>query len=198
MLGATPIFVNRPILAETLADRLTRFMRQAGLKNPDVAAAAHVDHTTVSKWRSGKQIPDVPKLKAVVELLGDRGVSTSVSELLGTSEDYPSAGRTQAARWLMEAGPEVEFANIPARQRARVWLEQFLLELAEEGADEDFMLFARRFLLQPSNYAMYAGGRPEEMSDDQKLRHMQGLAVGVRALLKDRLNKGGPDGKTRR
>ena len=101
-----------------------------------------------------------------------------------------SAVREPESRY--EARTEVEFKSPTAAQRSRVWLEQFLLDLAEDGAGEEFLASTRRLLLNPSNYEHgfgAAAGARSEMDDDQKLQHMQALAVGVRAALKSRQAK---------
>lgn len=86
-------------------------------------------------------------------------------------------------------GRGITFTAAESGQEGRVWLQRFALELTEAGADDDFVAWARRFLTSQENFVIYYGGQPEEMTDEQKLRHMKGLAEGVRAILKDRLKR---------
>lgn len=159
---------------ETLGDRLTRLMKLARLKNPDVAQVTGADATTVSKWRSDVQVPSEAKLGAIVELLRTRGVNTSVHELRHD-------GAHERPEPALYGGSDLEFDELTAKQRARVWLESLLLELAQNGATADFLAWARRFLMSSTNYQLDA-----PMDDEAKLRHMQGLAAGVREVLKYR------------
>lgn len=66
-------------------------MKHAGnLKNPEVAKAAHVHSTTVSRWRSDGQVPEEDELEAVVALLKKRGVDVTVAWLrYGSSGSAP-------------------------------------------------------------------------------------------------------------
>lgn len=180
----------------SFGERLATLMRRAGLKNPDVAAAARVDATTVSKWRTDVQEPDDAKLALVAQLLATRGITTSVAYLRHGEDgtNYVSSSPIARAMGVVREGSELRFTSPTSAQKGRVWLETFLLELAEQGAGDEFLESTRRLLLNPSNYEHgfgAAAGHRDEMDDDQKLRHMQALAVGVRAALKDRLKKGG-------
>lgn len=166
---------------ERFGDRLTRLMKEARLKNPDIARVTGKDHTTVSKWRGNNQVPPDGSLAEIVDLFRARGVQTTVHELRHGTPDPRQASEPRASY----AVGHVEFTTITAQQRARVWLENFLLELAEAGADHPFLDETRRLLLNPDNYGPGFADGP--MSDDGKLRHMQALASGLRESLKDRL-----------
>lgn len=176
---------------DTLGDRLTQAMKRAGLKNPEVAKAVGVHETTVSRWRNDGQAPDEPELVKLVEFLRERGLPwVSVAWLrYGGPRSGERLGVSESAS-KGYGNPEVEFEDAAIAQERNVWLNRFLAELAEQGGDSDFLNWARRFLTSPDNYALYVGGTRDEMRDDQKLRHMKGLAEGVRAILKERLKKG--------
>lgn len=179
-------------LQETLGDRLTQAMKHAGLKNRVVAEAVGVHETTVSRWRSDLQMPGEQELTKVAELLRALDLSWVTANWLRYGDALTKARAEASTVSEVPQGTiyEVAFASPHSAQRGRLWIEQFLLELTEEGADEDFIAWARRFLLQPNNYALYLGGTKEPMGDEQKLTHMKGLAAGVRAILKERLRKG--------
>lgn len=169
--------------SQDFGDRLTALMRRARLKNPDVAAVTKKDPTTVSKWRSGRQVPPDGDLAAIVELLAQRGVHTTVHVLRHGEASGPAAVR-EAAHPLFGYG-EVDFETVTAKQSARVELEGFLLQLAKDGAGERFIADARRLLLNPANYTPgFADGR---LSDEDKLRHMRALAAGLAESLKQHL-----------
>lgn len=172
-------------ISETLGDRLRRAMKAKDASNGDLAEWVGVHPGTVSQWLSDRFPPSDDKLQAIARLLdvsapwlryGDNGAPT-ISE--------------PKTRYRVYGGSidEVSFDSPTAYQRGKVWIEQFLLELLDEGADQDFLSWARRLLLSNENYVLYVGGTQGEMTDEQKFRHMQGLGVGVRAILKDRLKK---------
>lgn len=168
-----------PVSAE-LGHRLAILMRQAKLKNPDVAEATGVDPTTVSKWRSGVQRPDRAKLKLIVDLARERGIEASV-EALDSAMEFSS--RPIARAMGVAEGVELTFSSATAAQKGRVQVEKYLLELAEEGAGDCFIAAARRILLNAALYdaGLMAGGRG--LSDDDKLRAMAAFAEGLRSLL---------------
>lgn len=169
-------------------------MRAKSVRNPAIAEVTGVHIGTVSGWLSDRFPPSDDKLEAIGALLG-----VSPAWLKYGDNGRPSVRETPAEPYQARAADAVDFYSATAAQKGKIWIEQFLLELIEEGADQDFTAWARRFLMSPDNYALYVGGAREAMSDEQKLKHMQGLAVGVRAILKDRLKKGGgSDGKNRR
>lgn len=191
-----------------LGETLSWLMKRAKAKNPDVGKAAHVDATTVSKWRNGVQRPDRPRLELLVEFFRRRGVPTSVEELLhgpqraqdraavALSGTWDEARTVTDVRRVSEARAaaygEVPFDSPTSRQRGRAWLEQFLLELAEAGASEDFIASSRRHLLSADNYQFDVdrpAGKPSSMTDDEKLEHMKGLADGIRSALRRRRRK---------
>lgn len=181
---------------ETFGDRLTKSMKRLGLKNPDVATAVSVSETTVSKWRNDAHLPDATALNRIAQFLRAKGVAHASAEWL-LHGDGRTASVVREDSPAYNATPnfpasQIAFKSTTASQRGRVWLEQFLLELAEAGAGEEFLASTRRLLLNPANYEHgfgAAAGARDAMDDDQKFAHMQALAVGVRAALKDRLKR---------
>lgn len=174
---------------ETPGDRLTQAMKRASVKNQELADAAKVHVTTVSRWRNDVQTPEDAELDRVIALLKSKGVPVTAA-WLRYGDNGTRFVREARTRSHYFGQISVDFESPTAEQKGKIWIEQFLLELIEEGADQDFLSWARRFLLSSENYVLYVGGTPGEMTDEQKLRHMQGLGVGVRAILKDRLKKG--------
>lgn len=161
----------------TPGDRIRERQDALSVSNRQLAVAAGVSESTVSQWRRGRQQPKDRHLRAVAPVL-----------------------RT-SAQWLRYGGPEaasppsVSEASEPYRapvglpQQARVWMHTFLLELATGGATEEEIDAARRLLTSEEAYAMYAGGVSREMSADDVLTEMQGVAEGIRILLRRRGRK---------
>lgn len=169
----------------TLGERLRLAMRAKRMSNQQLAEVAGVHKGTVSYWLGNHFPPSDDNLEAIAVALETTAAWLKYGDNRTTVVSEPAS--TYGAR------DEIEFASPTATQRGRVWLEQFLLEIAEGGAPREFIESARRLLMNPDNYSHgfgAAAGQRSEMDDDQKLRHMQALAVGVRAALKERLKKG--------
>ena len=177
---------------ETQGDRIDQAIKRSGAQNGEVAAAVDVHTTTVSRWRNDRQSPEDTELDRLVVFLEKRGVKVTAAWIrYGVNGTTPrvDGGPTPAYAARAEPISQIGFVSATAQQRAHVWLEQFLLELAEEGATQEFIDSSRRLLLNLQNYEHgfgAAAGHRDEMDDEQKLRHMQGLAVGIRAILKSR------------
>lgn len=149
----------------------------------DLANDLAKSRNAIDAWENGRAYPPPHTRARIAEALG-----ASLKWLEGKGDEpYPNGKPVVSASPIASAmgAPTVElsFTSTPAAQRARVWLEQLLLELAEKGADEEFLTWSRRMLLAPANYALSA------MDDEQKLRHMQGLADGVRSVLRARVGR---------
>lgn len=171
-----------PSDSRTFGQRLRVAMRAKGLKNEQLAKAVGVHKGTVSYWLGDSFPPSDENLAAIAAAL-----SVEPSWL-----KYGDNGMVVREPEPTRYG-QLTFDSTTATQRGRVWLEQFLLEIAEEGATQEFIDSSRRLLMNPANYEHgfgAAAGHPDEMDDDQKLRHMQALAVGIRAALKERRKKG--------
>lgn len=172
---------------ETLGERLRKAMRAKRVKREAVAEAAGVHINTVSQWIGDRFPPTADKISVIAGLLGVTPAWLQYGE-------NGHAGRVSEEQVFYQTrlAPEVAFTSAPAAQRARHWLEGFLLEIAEQGADQEFVDSSRRLLLNPSNYEHgfgAAAGARDSMDDEQKLRHMQALATGVREALKVRLRQ---------
>lgn len=179
---------------ETAGDRLTQAMKRAGVSNGAIADAAKVHVTTISRWRHDVNQPEDQELDRVVAFLKAKGVDVTPAWLRYGDNGQPAAVRERAEAYSPMPAPisQIVFDSATAQQRAKVWLEGFLLELAEEGATQEFLDSSRRLLLNSQNYAFAVGaaaGHRDTMNDDEKLQHMQALAVGIRAALKARQKK---------
>ena len=153
-------------------------MRSRKVGNKALATAVGVEKTTVSKWRHDVQTPEGENIEAAARHLG-----VTVQWLRsGVWENASSASATE---------PTLEQYRAPSGlpQQARVWMHSFLLELATGGASEEEIDAARRLLTSEEAYAMYAGGVEREMSGDEVLTEMQGVAEGIRVVLRRRGRK---------
>lgn len=176
--------------ASQIGERLKAAREKAGISQAEAGRRLSVDTQTVSRWERGAQRIRAENLIALSELYG-ADISSFVGGSINGHGDVERATFTPKRLSEPRSGgyAEVAFSTPRSTQEGRVWLEQFLLELADEGADEDFLAWTRRFLTNPQNFALYADGNRTEMTDEQKLRHLQGLAAGVRNILKDRQRK---------
>jgi transcriptional regulator with XRE-family HTH domain len=71
-------------------------------------------------------------------------------------------------------------------QSARVWLQEFLLELAVAGASDQEIFSAREVLTSPATFSFYHGGAQGTPDEGRLLREMDAIASGIRRILKDR------------
>lgn len=130
---------------------------------------------TVSQWRSGRQTPEGENLDGLAKLLG-----ISKSEILygRVQVREPDSGYGSAE------GPAIPL-GLP--QAARVWLQRFLLEIAEAGASDREIESARRLLAGPESFAFYYGGPDiEPPTEEQLLKEMEAISIAIRTVLKHR------------
>lgn len=200
---------------------LGRAREKRGITQVEAAKAVGVHSTVMSDWErgqnrvSGEAIPVLLKLygitspNALQQFFAEFDSSfdglypiddsqkaargTHVSEVKQAFEGPPVGGKGESSARQRFTSSEVVFASSTSAQKGRIWVEEFLLGLAERGAPEPFLGDARRFLLNADNYEFdngRAAGQRSEMDDEQKLRHMKGLATVVQKLLDDRLKQG--------
>jgi transcriptional regulator with XRE-family HTH domain len=161
-----------------LAKALRLARVRAGLSQTEVARRIGRTRQTVNSWESekGGAKPPPEMLSRLADLYGvseealRRGELTPVS---ATSVASPTYGVTVT-------GPA------PPRglsQRVRVWLQEFLLELARGGATDQEIESARRLLVSEEAHAFYSGGHTD-LSEEDLLIEMQGLAEGIRRRLR--------------
>lgn len=180
-----------PLDPSQIGKRLETSRKRLKLSKAEVARRLNVDAATVRRWEKGTQRIKAENLIALAELYGESWeglVAERSNGAIDVKRGAHTSGRVAETAARYEGG--ITFTTSPSGHEGRVWLQEFVLELTRAGADDDFVAWARRFLTSSENFVIYYGGQPEEMTDEQKLRHMKGLAEGVRAILKDRLKKG--------
>ena len=76
-------------------------------------------------------------------------------------------------------------------RRARGFVREFEREATRAGADGEDLEFMRRVLMSPDAYLVHHGGRTRDMTEDEMLVEMGGLADGLRAWLRERIRRRG-------
>ena len=67
---------------ENIADRISRRRKELGLTQKELAEKLHVSDKTVSRWETGKQIPDALTMQEIAKAL-----DLSVAELYGVEDE---------------------------------------------------------------------------------------------------------------
>lgn len=184
--------------SETLGDRLTRAMKRAGLKNPDIAEATGVHLTTVSRWRSDNQAPEDAQLNTIAALLRKHGLDIGAAWLRYGDDGAPGHAdlilakdeRVMAVREALgyARGGSAAFADGVAiywPRALQIIAAAFEQEALTAGASEHFMAYARQRLKDPDLLAFYAGGRDARPMTDQEQRDDYATVIAeLRAQLK--------------
>lgn len=71
-------------------------------------------------------------------------------------------------------------------QRIRVWIQEFLLELARAGVSHEEAEHARATLQSPELARYLAGGEPAEYDEEKSLRTLVGFGEVIKNDLRDR------------
>lgn len=174
-----------------LAKNLRLAREAAGLTQAELGERAGRSRQTVVSWESEE--PDAPKPdEAMLDTLaGIFGIEKAELRYGDVVRRGPS--RLDAPSRVREDASELYFASTTVGQQGRRWVEEFLSGLADRGASSSFIGAARRFLLNADNYEFDDGrapGQQNQLSDEQKLRHMKGLATTLESLLGDLQKKG--------
>lgn len=138
---------------ETLGERLRLAMRRANVRRTELALAAGVIPTTVSKWLSDKQIPDGDPLERAAERLGVTSRWLRHGDIQGGGAGVAGLHGAYGANMVREPSRVVIPDEIP--QAARALIRRFEAEATEMGATEDEIEFIRRVLTMPETYALY-------------------------------------------
>jgi hypothetical protein len=99
-------------------------------------------------------------------------------------------GVVNYAQWRdqMTRSADVNERTVAAKwpTAAKIFEREFELEALKSGADDFDLAYVRQVLFSPESYVMYHGGREREMTDDELLIEMRGLAEGLRVWLAER------------
>ena len=115
-----------------------------------------------------------------------------VAELTPFGESVEKASTSAGPGKLRLAEPAQVPQTLPTwPRRARSFVREFELEATKAGADAEDLDFMRRVLLSPDAYVVHHGGRTRDMTGDEMLVEMGGLADGLRAWLRERIRRRG-------
>lgn len=157
-------------------------MRRRGLKNPDIAKRVDRHPGTISKWRTGLQLPDPPEFAVLAELL-----QVPVGWLRDGEVEYGAAVELPVSL-PATASTASEPRHLPETypQRVKSLIREFEVELTNEGATEWEIAFCRSVLTSPAARVMYQGGAKRDMTDEEWHTEVSALIVGLRAWLRER------------
>jgi hypothetical protein len=159
-------------------------MRQAGLKNPDVAAVTGVHDKTVSKWRSDVQPPEEKHFGPIVDLLSSKGVSATAAWLrYGDSPPrvVEGAGFATSRSAAFSVGEAVPASRVLRSLPIREWIARFRLTLTRADVPEDEIDEAIALVTSPAVLTRYKGGKPVDLTEDEAIEELEALAEVVYA-----------------
>ena len=163
--------------AEAVAGRIREAQERAALTGRELARAVGVTEQTVSAWRA-KRGSTRPRDEHFAR----------IAEALGVEEAWLRYGVGEASGTVLTgAPPPAPYRGMP--NRAMVWLQEFLLELAKGGATHGEIESARALLVSEEAFAVYAGGVARQLEEEELLTEMQGLAEAIRRRLRLRGRK---------
>jgi transcriptional regulator with XRE-family HTH domain len=171
---------------DDFAGRLVAAMKEKRLKNPAVAEALGVHAGTVSKWRSGLQMPDDEQLAKLARFLGKTVIWLRYGDDIVSDGYEPGVGVAPANR-VAERLAAVDTASatvIPRHARnlplsVREYLAEFQLRLVKGGASEDEIDEAMALLRSPDVFSYFKGGKLAEYNEEDVLDGMRSLAEDV-------------------
>jgi transcriptional regulator with XRE-family HTH domain len=193
--------VKHPPNTDSLGTRLRAAMRQANIGREELAKAAGVYPTTISKWLSDKNIPDSGPLDRAATRLGvtsnwlryggnshEVGGAAAGHQLATAGVDMPTAVREAAARYgdILVRVPSVVTLPEDLPSAVRASIRRFEAELTEKGAAEYEIEFVRRILTAPEQLAYFvAGAAAHEDREAALLRGLRALMEGLRIWFRE-------------
>lgn len=179
-------------------------MAATGLRNSAVAKHLDVHINTVSKWRSGSQIPSETQMHALAGLL-----RVSAGWLRygppEAEQSAPGVGNAPHAGHRVAEHPELlQFAQELSRRdreldaeprrnlprQLRLMALDFEREVLERGADEPFFRYVHSSFSDPDFVALFAGGPDESpMTEQEAVDEMHAHIAELRAILDRRLQR---------
>lgn len=179
----------------TLRDRLKQAREARGLSQREAATALGVTPASISGWERGHYEPTTANIVRMAALYKIPAAA------LRFGADAPANGDVYQLR---EAGARAGHLVVRESQqpplgelrsfssRARSFINRFLAELADAGVSEEAEAWARRVLSSPDNYGFNAGGNTTTLSEEDMLRDMEGMSIGIRHILRARGHKNLP------
>lgn len=96
-----------------LHENLKNLRKQKGLTQEELAIRLHVVRQTVSKWESGRSVPDADILAKIADVL-----DVSVSDLLGTDIPSNEPKSNEIVAQLIQLNEQYAIRN---RRSKRIW-----------------------------------------------------------------------------
>lgn len=188
---AEPVRPNRSVYPG-LGRRIHSLLAHRQQSQLWLAEASGLSRQTLSILMRDRATPDV--LERVAGALG-----LTAAELTGADLVIPVEG---GGRIVISGGPtglEAPAAHRPpdpagiSRELspgARIFLHRLLLELAEEGASDFELDWAKKTLTRPDNYTYSYDGTRRDYTPEEELMEMEGMALGIRGVIKRRRELG--------
>lgn len=152
----------------TWGRRLRDARLAAGLSQEEVATRLGVHKVTVSNWEREVNRPRDAQFRRLAELFNTTPQSLHYGEGEGA----------EVTRFRGEPfTPEVPRG---LHGKPLVWLQRFLLELAESGATKEQIDAARDMLTSAEAFAWYAGGLSREPTEEEIVAGMEDIAQAIR------------------
>lgn len=185
-------------------------MRYRRLKNPAIARHVDVHEKTVSKWRSGVQVPRDTEIVKLAEVLGVTPSWLKYGQGKGPGD--PPRANDPRRRLPYEPGESDEMSvmerTIDAYRaaqghqpgadlslKARAEIADFEAEAYRLGAQREDVQFIRATLENPAAYVNYVDGRPREMVPSEQLVEVRGLIEMLRAWLQVKMKRRNATGR---
>ena len=166
------------VAAESPGSRLKLGLRAAGLSQDAAAARVGVSRKTVYRWTSG--LDPIPEERYA-----------TLAKLIRRSESWLRTGEEAPRNEPGEYGAPVrKFGGVRESPgltyRVRVFLHEFLADLARLGGTEEEIARARDLLTRPELMTWYVEGYPAEFDEEQVLQGMQAIAKFIEMEVKRR------------
>lgn len=169
--------------------RLREARLAVGLSQADAAESLNVSKAAISNWERGAHAVDESRMLDIARLYrtspsylryGEEGRSG------GRNDSKPSRGRGReySPRAFKRRGAEPTSTMLP--QNARVWLQEFLLELTRAEASEAEVESARELLTSRAAFELCSTQGAGSSDDQELLDGLQRLADFIRAQLRAR------------
>ncbi|MGK2935214.1 MAG: helix-turn-helix transcriptional regulator [Gemmatimonadaceae bacterium] len=148
----------------------------AGMTQADAARATGLSIQTISDQERGLFAPKDPNMKVLAKAYG----TTAAALRYGENGGQPM---------VVRESPSAYRAPLIARdlpKSVRVWLHEFLLELAEADVPDEQIDAAKRALIAPENLDFFVGSSPGARYEEEAMQGLQSFAGHIRNVLRDR------------
>jgi transcriptional regulator with XRE-family HTH domain len=168
---------NHALMAipETPGERLAEAIEKSGMSHRELASRLPVSPKQLSLWVNDRAPIPRGRLAQLAELLGVPAGWLRTGAPEGTDGRPGRAAEPEAPY----AAPTMPHAPRAFPHRVRIWLAEFQTELTRAGVPEEDIARIMRYLRSPEAIDYFVGGG-EEMSEEEIVAEMRGLAEHVR------------------